>query len=72
MKRESAVQLKLNAQFTMRPDEHKKKQRAEYKKKHGICNKKKASKDRNEANKEDTNAETQTREVVVENEEVNI
>ena len=72
VKRESAVQLKRNAHFTMRPDEHKKKHRAEYKKKHGICNKKTASKERNDTNKEGTNAETQTRELVVENEEVNI
>ena len=72
MKRETAVELKLNAHFTMRPDEHKKKHRAEYKKKHGICNKKTASKERNETNKEGTNAETQTRAVVVENEEVNM
>ena len=72
VKRESAVQLKRNAHFTMRPDEHKKKHRAEYKKKHGICNKKTASKERNDTNKEGPNAETQTREFVVENEEVNI
>ena len=70
--RETAVQLKRNTHFTMRPDEHKKKHRAEYKKKHGICNKKTASKERNDTNKEGTNAETQTREFVVENEEVNI
>ena len=72
VKPETAVQLKLNAHFTMRPDEHKKKHRAEYKKKHGICNKKTASKERNDTDKEGTNAETQTREFVVENEEVNI
>lgn len=43
----------------MRPDEHKKKQRADYKKKHGISNKKTASKEKHEATKTSNATETQ-------------
>lgn len=43
----------------MRPDEHKKKQRADYKKKHGITNKKTASKEKSETTKAANTAETQ-------------
>ena len=43
----------------MRPDEHKKKQRADYKKKHGISNKKTASKEKHETAKTANAAETQ-------------
>jgi len=43
----------------MRPDEHKKKQRAEYKKKHGISNKKTASKEKHETTKTADATETQ-------------
>lgn len=45
--------------FSMRPDEHKKKQRADYKKKHGISNKKTASKEKHEAAKTSNVTETQ-------------
>lgn len=45
--------------FSMRPDEHKKKQRADYKKKHGISNKKTASKEKHEATKTSNASETQ-------------
>ena len=43
----------------MRPDEHKKKQRADYKKKHGISNKKTTSKEKQEATKTVNATETQ-------------
>ena len=55
----------------MRPDEHKKKHRAEYKKKHGISNKKTASKERNEAVKDKNSTEAQGKEVLADNDAVN-
>lgn len=44
---------------SMRPDEHKKKQRADYKKKHGISNKKTTSKEKTENAKTVNPTETQ-------------
>lgn len=44
---------------SMRPDEHKKKQRADYKKKHGISNKKTTSKEKTETAKTVNPTETQ-------------
>lgn len=43
----------------MRPDEHKKKQRAQYKKKHGISGKKTTSKEKKEANEGKESTESQ-------------
>lgn len=61
----------LCAHFAMRPDEHKKKRRADYKKKHGISNKKAAPKETHEATKDRNNADAQEKEVLEENDEVN-
>ena len=43
----------------MRPDEHKKKQRAQYKKKHGISGKKTTSKEKKETNEGKESTESQ-------------
>lgn len=43
----------------MRPDEHKKKQRAQYKKKHGISEKKTTSKEKKETNEGKESTESQ-------------
>ena len=55
---------------TMRPDEHKKKQRADYKKKHGISNKKTPLKERNETPKDGNSTQDQEKDVLGETEEV--
>ena len=54
----------------MRPDEHKKKHRAEYKKKHGISNKKTTSKEKNETDKGTNSTESQENDALSETEEV--
>ena len=57
--RELSRETSRRASRVMRPDEHKKKQRADYKKKHGISNKKTASKEKHEATKTSNATETQ-------------
>ena len=54
----------------MRPDEHKKKHRAEYKKKHGISNKKTASKETHDTVKDTPNTEAQEKEVLADTDQV--
>lgn len=54
----------------MRPDEHKKKQRAKYKKEHGISNKKTPSKGTNEKPKDGNNVQVQDEEVSADTDEV--
>lgn len=54
----------------MRPDEHKKKQRAKYKKEHGISNKKTPSKGKNEKPKDGNNVQVQDEEVSADTDEV--
>ena len=54
----------------MRPDEHKKKQRADYKKKHGISKKKTLLKESKETAKDGNNAQDQEKDVLFETEEV--
>ncbi|KAL9954622.1 hypothetical protein ACROYT_G042186 [Oculina patagonica] len=53
----------------MRPDEHKKKHRAEYKKKHGISNKKTASRERHETTKDVNPTETREEEALADTDE---
>lgn len=54
----------------MRPDEHKKKQRAEYKKKHGISNRKTASKEKQESSKDINPTDTREEEDTADTNEV--
>lgn len=54
----------------MRPDEHKKKQRADYKKKHGISNKKTASKEKQESSKDLNPTDTREEEDLADTDEV--
>lgn len=56
----------------MRPDEHKKKQRADYKKKHGISNKKTASKEKPETTKVVNATETQERDGLADTHQVTV
>ena len=54
----------------MRPDEHKKKHRAEYKKKHGIPSKKTTSKEKNETTKDASPTENREEEALADKDEV--
>lgn len=54
----------------MRPDEHKKKQRAQYKKKHGISGKKTTSKEKKETNEGKESTESQGNVDLAETDEV--